>query len=196
MNLQPKTIKKIYILTILLVGILLACSKSDEGGQTFGYTADTGELYCVAISESRVDVAEILEGGECGEKFLKQGDLYEPMGSGGSFPLPAQTPDCKLQIANKYFADGPIFLFIIHSLGEEGIELLKQEKPEINRRHLKTDSTCSIDYWILSEANEDDVYAISLEGRTIPIIIGDITSKGAGGVSTPSTVTDRYRIGH
>ena len=193
---KPRFAKKLLIPAILLAFLLPGCSDNEttDKYQAVSY-AEAGELYCVASSGSRINVAHIVDGGECGEDFAKQGDLYDNIESNSSFSAPAQEHDCVTQVAYSWDSDGATFLFIVHSLGADGLEILKPGESAIKRRELRTDSTCFIDFWVLSEIKEGDVFEIRLTDRTIPITIGDITSRGGGGTSGLEPIVDEIRIG-
>ena len=193
---ETKFAKNLLIPAILLAFLLLGCSDNEkiDKYQAVSYT-EASELYCIASSGSRINVADIVDGGECGEDFAKQGDLYPNIGSSSSFSAPPQEPDCVTQVAYSWDSDGATFLFIAHSLGEDGLEILKPGESAIKRRELRTDSTCFLDFWVLSEIKEGDVFEIRLTDRTIPITIGDITSRGGGGTSGLEPIGDEIRIG-
>ncbi len=188
--------KNLLIPPILLAFLLPGCSDNEpiDKYQAVSYT-ESDELYCIASSGSRINIADMIDGGECGENFAKQGDLYDNIGNSSSFSAPPQEPDCVTQVAYSWDSDGATFLFIAHSLGEDGLEILKPGESAIKRRELRTDSTCFIDFWVLSEIKEGDVFEIRLTDRTIPITIGDITSRGGGGTSGLEPIVDEIRIG-
>ena len=188
--------KKLVVPIMLLAFFSTGCSDNEEEAsfQAVSYT-QTGELYCIASSGARINVGHIVEGGECGEDFATQGDLYDNVGNLSSFLLPTQEPDCVTQTAFSWDSEDPTFLFIVHSLGEEGLEVLMSTESAIKRQELRKDSTCSVDFWVLSEIKEGDVFEIRLADRTIPITVGDITSRGGGGVSSLSPIGDEVRIG-
>ena len=180
------------IVAILIVLLLFGCSAEDTSQvRTVSYT-EAGKLYCIASSGTKVDIADIVDGGECGEDFARQGDLYDHIGSGSGFSIPPQEADCITQFAQQFSLNGPTFLFILHSLGENGIEIRTSEESAIERRELRADSTCFIDFWVLPDAKEGDVFEIRLRGRTIPVTIGGITSGGVGGFQP---INDEIRIG-
>ena len=186
---------KLFALVALAL-LVLGCSDKaqNEEYQIASYT-EGGQLYCIASSGSRINIADIVDGGECGEAFAKQGDLYANIGGGSSFLVPPQAPDCVTQVAYSVDADGPTFLFVVHSLGEDGVEILKPEKPTIPRNEFRRDSTCLIDFWVLSGITEGDLFEIRLTDHTIPIMIGDITSGAGAGTSSLTPLGDELLIG-
>ena len=189
---KRRFLKTHLIVAILFALLLLGCSSDDNSQvRAVSYT-EAGKLYCIASSGTKVDIADIVDGGECGEDFARQGDLYDHIGSGSGFSVPPQEADCITQGAQRLSSNGPTFLYIVHSLGENGIEIRTSEESAIERRELRADSTCLIDFWVLPDAKEGDVFEIGLRDRTIPITIGDITS---GGVSGLQPISDEIRIG-
>ena len=182
------------IVAMLFALLLLGCSADDNGQVRAVSHTEAGKLYCIASSGTKVNIADIVDGGECGEDFARQGDLYDHIGSGSGFSVPPQEADCITQVAYRLSSNGPTFLFIVHSLAEDGLEIRKPGESAIERRELRADSTCFIDFWVLSGVKEGDVFEIRLRDRTIPITIGDITSRG-GGVSTLEPIGDEVRIG-
>ena len=174
--------KNLFLLTTLVAVFTLGCSVDENDQLTAVSYSEKGMLYCVASSESRVNIADIVAGGECGEDFARQGDLYNYIGSGSGFSVPAEDTDCITQVAYRLSSvskGDPTFLFLVHSLAEERLELRKTGESAIERRELRADSTCLIDFWVLSDAKEGDTFEIRLGERSISAAIGDITSRGA-----------------
>ncbi len=193
---SAKPVFPVFLQTVLPVFLLLGCSanENNDENRVVSYT-EADELYCIASTGSRIEIADIVDDGECGEDFAKQGDLYSYTGSSSSFLTPPQEADCITKVAYSWRSDGASFLFMVHSLGEDELEILKPGESAIERRELRADSTCFIDFWVLSEIKEGDVFEIRLTDRTIPITIGDTTSRGGGGTSGLEPIGDEVRIG-
>ena len=191
--------RNLFLLTTLATIFVLGCSVDENDQLTAVGYSEGGVLYCVTASGSQVNIADILEGGECGEDFARQGDLYNYIGSGSGFSAPPKDADCVTQVAYRLSSvslGDPTFLFIAHSLAEEEFEIRKADDSTIERRALRTDSTCLIDFWILSDAKEGDMFQIRFGEHTIPITVGDITSRGGGGgVRSLSPIGDEVLIG-
>lgn len=187
-----KTVNNRLVASIL-AGLLLAGCAYFEWSDEYHVVSysDGMELYCIASSGSRIYIGDIVNGGECGEDFAKQGDLYPHSESGSSFLIPPQEPDCITQFAYDWNSTGPTFLFIVHSLGEDGLEILDAGESVIERRELRRDSTCLIDFWVLSAIQERDTFKIRLADGTIPVTV----SPGGGGVSSLKPIGNGILIG-
>ena len=193
---KRRFLKTHLIVATIFALLLLGCSVNGNSQVRAVNFTEAGKLYCVASSGSRVNIADIVAGGECGEDFVRQGDLYDHIGSGSGFSVPPEEADCTTQVATKWSVNGPSFIFIVHSLGENGIEIRTPEESVIERRELRADSRCFIDFWVLPDVREGDVFEILLSNQTIPITVGKInSSRGGGAVSGLEPIGDEVRIG-
>lgn len=192
---DARSTTKLLLLTILLVVFIVGCS-ADNNDQLMAVSyTEKGTLYCLAASNSQFNIADIVDGGECGEDYARQGDLYDYMGSGSGFWVPPSETTCETQYAVRLTPGGPTFFFITHSLSDVGIEIHKAGESAIESRQLRENATCSVDFWVFSDPVEGDMLELRLGERTIPITIGDITARGGGGVSSLEPIGDQIRIG-
>lgn len=184
-------IKTLLSAAVVLTLFAIGCTEENDNDYHFVSYSQDGQLYCVGSSSSRIYVADIVDGGECSEDFVRQGDLYDYIGLGSSFLAPPQEPDCVTQRAYRWNLEEPAFLFIVHSLGEEGVQVVTPEESAIERRSLRMDSTCFIDFWVLPEIQQGDVFEIRLPDREVLLNINDLTSSPGGGtVSGPEPLAD------
>ncbi len=179
-----------FALTALVWSLAAGCSSSSDDSESvvmplISYE-HSGQMYCIATSTDRVFIAEIGEGGECGEEFAAAGDMYEPMGMGAGFNVGSAVLDeSVIQEAKAWYsAPGPIFFFVSYPSDGQSPELRSADADtEYPFTSMIEGDHVSVAVTMIPKTDPEDAFELRVGDQLTPITISDLWVGGVGGFS-------------